>query len=146
MKVVYFMASHEKKIAFNASKKDVFTRFTNAVLLDFNQKSTTFNTSYAQPVGTEFQYNEHNFGQTVQYTVKITEHDKPNLFAYTLASKNSNINIVCRFEEKGEHTVLIYSIILENDNFFQRLKKASLLKELDGKIRTYADYTRKILK
>jgi len=139
------MSSHNKKINFNAPKKDVFTRFTNALLLDLNQKSTTFNTSYAHPVGTEFQYNEHNFGQTIKYTVKITEHDKPNLFVYTLSSKKDKLTVTCTFEENDNKTILAYSIILENNNFFQRLKKANLIKDIEKKFKTYAEYTQKIL-
>jgi len=139
------MASHQKKIIFDAPKQDVFTRFTNALMLDLNQKSTTFNTSYAQPIGTEFQYNEHNFGQTVRYTVKITEHAKPNRFAYTLASKTDTLAVTCSFDDDGSNqTTMTYSIILKNNNFFQRFKNAKLIKDIDKKFGTYAEYTKKI--
>lgn len=141
------MASNEKKFVFNGPQKEVFTRFTNALMLDLNQKSTTFNTSYAQPIGTQFQYNEHNFGQTVQYIVKITEHNKPDYFAYTLSSKKDTLKISCTFEEngKGTQTTMTYSIILKNNNFFQRLKNAKLMKDINKKFNTYAEYTQKIL-
>jgi hypothetical protein len=139
------MASNQKKIVFDAPKQDVFTRFTNALMLDLNQKSTTFNTSYAQPIGTEFQYNEHNFGQTVRYTVKITEHEKPTRFAYTLASKSDTLQITCFFDDNDlNQTVMTYSIILKNNNFFQRLKNAKLIKDIDKKFSVYAEYTKKI--
>jgi len=139
------MASNQKKIVFDAPKQDVFTRFTNALMLDLNQKSTTFNTSYAQPIGTEFQYNEHNFGQTVRYTVKITEHEKPNRFAYTLTSKTDTLEVTCLFDDTTTNqTIMTYSIILKNNNFFQRLKNAKLIKDIEKKFDVYAEYTKKI--
>jgi len=139
------MASNQKKIVFDAPKQDVFTRFTNALMLDLNQKSTTFNTSYAQPTGTEFQYNEHNFGQTVRYTVKITEHIKPSRFAYTLTSNADTLEVTCTFDDNAVHqTIMTYSIILKNNNFFQRLKYSKLIKDIDKKFDAYAEYTKKI--
>lgn len=130
---------------FNGTLKNVFSRFTNAILLDFNQKSTTFNTSYAQPIGTEFKYIEESFGQKLQYTATITGYDKPNLFSYRLENKFNKFLITCSFTESNQQTTVSYSIILENPNIFQRFITPKTIKDLEKKFETYITYTTKII-
>ena len=139
------MPNHHKTLTFEALQQDVFTRFTSALLLDLNQKSTTFNTSYASPVGTEFQYEEFSFGQKIEYLVHITEYEKPNHFVYTLVAGKTKVSVTCDFTTQENKTLLTYSIILENSNIIQRLQKANLLNKLEKDLQSYADYTKKVL-
>lgn len=130
---------------FQHNSKDVFTRFTNAVLLDFNQKSTTFNTSYTQPIGTEFKYVEHSFGQDITYVASITKYDKPHVFAYSLTNKNTKLNITWDFKSENNTTVVSLLIILENPSFFQRFSKRNLFKQQREAFKKYITYCEKTL-
>ncbi|MGL5042254.1 MAG: DUF3284 domain-containing protein [Culicoidibacterales bacterium] len=139
------MKQSKYKHSFAHDISAVFSRFTNAVLLDLNQKSVTFNTSYTQPIGTKFKYVEHSFGQDVEYTATITKHEKPYCFEYSLVNKQSKITISWLFETADNNTVVSLLIILENDSFFQRFMKRNLIKAQTEAFKKYITYCEKTL-
>ncbi|GBU10959.1 hypothetical protein AwErysi_05750 [Erysipelotrichaceae bacterium] len=139
------MEKHLISHQFNHDATSVFNRFTNAIILDFNQKSTTFNTSYTQPIGTEFKYIEHSFGRNIPYTAKISEYEKPAIFGYTLKNKNEKIKFVWHFTVADNQTTVLLYIILDNLSFFQRFMKRNLIKQQIEAFKKYVTYCEKTL-
>lgn len=139
------MPKYLKHHTFNAPIHLVFTRFTNAIFLELNQKSNTFNTSYAQPIGTEFQSAEASFGRTIQYTIKITSYDKPHHMTYTILQGSKLIKVSFTFTEKEDKTTVSSSIILEKANIFQRFPKGIFWKKIERAIDGFIDYTEKTI-
>jgi Activator of Hsp90 ATPase homolog 1-like protein. len=134
---------------FNSDISSVYSRLTSAILLDLNQKSNTFNTSYALPVGTEFLYTEESFGQNIQYKVIITDCEKPKHFAYTITKNNvkkSSTQIISlKFTEQEDKTMVSFSITLNTKNILQYFTDGKASENVRKKMSEYIDYTEKII-
>lgn len=118
---------------------DVFARVTAAINLSLSERSESLNTSYAQPVGTEFQYRETAFGQDVAYTAQITQFQKPTLMEFKLTERDITTTVQVHFQTLIEgSTEVLYEISLTGANIIQRFFKrnhiAAWLRRFDEQI------------
>lgn len=126
--------------------EDVFSRITAAINLNLSERSESLNTSYAQPVGTEFQYSETAFGQDVAYRAQITQFEKPTEMEFKLTERNITTTIHVHFQTVIEGTTeVIYEITLAGANIFQRFFKRNHIDAWMKRFEEQVQFANKIL-
>lgn len=140
------MKEKQVRYEFDYPVADVFSKINAALYLDLNENSETLNTSYAHPVGTEFQYREKSFGHEIVYHATITEYEKPKKIIFELVEEKTKTIVQIEFVDKGTSTEVIYTIELDNAKMLKRFMKRNHINAWLERFESEADYASKTLK